>query len=424
MTSHQGQSPPPIPLTPLREAAIAVLQRLVESGHVAYFAGGCVRDRLLGIEPADYDIATSAKPEKVQQLFPKMQTVGEAFGVMLVRKNTHTIQVATFRTDGEYTDHRHPSAVTFTDARHDALRRDFTINGLFEDPLKDEIIDFVNGQDDLKSRLVRAIGDPYARLAEDHLRMLRAVRFASRFGFAIEEETATAITASSGNLEGISRERIGQEIKRMLVDPNRHVAAWELQYLGLDAVILNEPKSLNAPRILGRLPDDSAYSTTLAAWLLDRHAGGLENTAEYVDRWAQSLMLSNDEHRGFRETLSIYAVLVSSWSSLGVARQKRLAASPLFFEALSLLKAIDLQAFVDCRRHVQFLAQTGLAPAPLITGNDLIAHGMVPGPVFKTVLEAVYDAQLEGAITTFDDALLLARGLAAQDTGPERNPPA
>src|SRR5436190_9503965 len=215
----------------VRQAAVHIVRTLVEAGHVAYFAGGCVRDRLMGHEPADFDVATDARPEEVKKVFPKLLHVGESFGVMLVRISGHEIHVATFRTDGVYSDSRHPDSVTFSDARHDAERRDFTINGLFENPLTGEIIDYVGGQKDLAAKVIRAIGDPHARLREDRLRMLRAVRFAARFGFAIEQETADAIRECASELVGVSRERIGQEVKRMLCDPNRAVAAWEMQYL-------------------------------------------------------------------------------------------------------------------------------------------------------------------------------------------------
>ena len=177
-TEEQDHSQPN--LDDLRAAAVTVVRDLVEAGHVAYFAGGCVRDRLLGLQPADYDVATSARPEQVKSAFRRVREVGVAFGVMLVRVRSHEIQVATFRTDGVYSDGRHPDTVTFSDAQHDASRRDFTINGLFEDPLQDRIIDFVGGRADLDARMLRAIGDAEARLREDRLRMLRAVRFANR----------------------------------------------------------------------------------------------------------------------------------------------------------------------------------------------------------------------------------------------------
>ncbi len=405
-------------LRDLREAAVEVVRQLTQAGHAAYFAGGCVRDRLLNIAPADYDIATSARPEQVRAIFRRANEVGLAFGVMLVRVRQHEVQVATFRTDGVYSDSRHPDSVTFSDAEHDARRRDFTINGLFENPLNDRIIDYVGGQADLEARLLRAIGDPFARLREDRLRMLRAVRFASRFGFAIDPETADAIRAEAGELKGVSRERIGHEVRRMLSDPNRAVAAWEMQYLGLDEPTLQEPNRLTAPTRVGRLPDHAPYATALSGWLLDRHeveGGDLLATA---NRWADALVLSNDERGAMHATLAVYATLQSAaWMRLGVASQKRLAVSPHFDSGIILLQATDRQAYVDVRTHVLRLAESGLAPDALITGGDLIDLGLSPGPLFSRVLTGVYDAQLEGTISTRDEAIRLAKAIAAAENG-------
>lgn len=401
---------------------MGVVRKLVEAGHVAYFAGGCVRDRLLGIAPADYDVATSARPDDVRAVFRRVREVGQAFGVMLVRKHHHEIQVATFRTDGVYSDGRHPDSVTFTDAQHDASRRDFTINGLFEDPLSERTIDFVGGRADLEARVLRAIGDADARLREDRLRMLRAVRFASKFGLAIEPETADAIRRGAGELRGVSRERIGQELRRMLSDPNRAVAAWELQYLALDVPVLNEPSRLTAPTRLGRLPDETAYPVALAAWLLDRHQSGASEVSppsgdvlETAERWSVSLMLSNEENDAFRAALEVFRTLCTKWNHLGVALQKRLASSAGFEGGLTLLQATDRQAFVDVRRRVLHLAESGLAPTALIDGNDLIGLGLRPGPAFSRVLNGVYDAQLEGSLDSRDLALQLARAIAAAE---------
>ncbi|HEX3359026.1 MAG TPA: CCA tRNA nucleotidyltransferase, partial [Tepidisphaeraceae bacterium] len=192
-----------------RSDALAILQRLRSAGHVAYFAGGCVRDLLLGRTPKDWDVATDAQPGVVRGLFPNSQAVGAAFGVILVRYRRNSVEVATFRADAEYVDGRHPTGVLFTNAQEDARRRDFTINGLFLDPLRegtteDQVLDYVGGRDDLSLKLIRAIGDPDARFNEDHLRMLRAIRFAARFGFEIESQTAAAIRDHATQLIRIS----------------------------------------------------------------------------------------------------------------------------------------------------------------------------------------------------------------------------
>ncbi len=339
---------------------------------------------------------------------------------MLVKHRGHPIQIATFRTEGVYSDGRHPDTVSFSDAEHDARRRDFTINGLFEDPLDgNRIIDYVGGRADLEAGVIRAIGDPEARLREDALRMLRAVRFAARFEFAIEGGTGEAIRAAAGDLRGVSRERIGQELKWMLSHPNRAVAAWELQYLGLDGAVLEEPCLTAAPRRLGRLAADAPYATALAAWLLDR-TDEAPDPIEQARRWTRSLLLSNADRDALCRTLEIHRTLTGSWPQLGVAGRKRLVARPEFEQALAVLKAGDNQAFVDVRRQVEVLARTQIAPPPLISGEDLIGLGLTPGPLFKRVLDSVYDAQLEGSLGDKAEALRLARAIAE---APRAGPP-
>ncbi|MEE9130944.1 MAG: CCA tRNA nucleotidyltransferase [Phycisphaerales bacterium] len=395
-----------------RAAAVEIVRTLAGAGFEAYFAGGCVRDKLMGIEPDDYDVATDAKPDDVRGLFSRTQHVGESFGVVLVSLKGRRIEVATFRTDGIYSDGRHPDKLEFSDAKHDAQRRDFTINGLFENPLTDEVIDYVDGQADLEAKVIRAIGDPWARLHEDRLRMLRAVRFAARFAFTIDEQTAEAIRAAAGDLRGVSRERIAQEVKRMLADPNRGAAAQQLQDLGLDVAILGEPNLTVAPTRLGRLPDSAAYATALVAWMLDRHAGQDSGLDDCAQRWAGQLMLSNAQKQAMTAVLDTHEVLRGAWPELGVARQKRLASTPAFEQALAILQTIDPQNFIEIRRRVLTLTETQLQPAPLIDGNDLVARGLTPGPAFKRVLDAVYDAQLEGSVRDKEAALTLAEAVA------------
>lgn len=392
-----------------REGAIDVLKKLRNAGFETYFAGGCVRDRLLSAAPVEYDIATAARPADIHTLFPKARNVGEAFGVMLVRNNELMYDVATFRKDGPYSDARHPDSIEFCDAEQDAQRRDFTINGLFEDPINDTTIDFVGGKNDLENRLVRAIGDPSERFAEDHLRMLRAVRFSSRFEFSIETETAEAIRKGSHKLAGISKERIGEEIKKMFLHSNRGVAAWELQYLGLDLIMLNEASCMNAPTRIGRLPAISSYATTLAAWILDRN--GFESDAlQHADRWRKQLLLSNQTFNELQNIIRLHRALFS-WDTLGIAKQKRTASTDEFIHALSIVQAEDRPLFIYIKRSVTVLSQTELAPKRLVDGNQLLDAGIPPSAHLGTVLEAVYDAQLEGVISNEDDALTLANAI-------------
>ncbi|MCH8823187.1 MAG: CCA tRNA nucleotidyltransferase [Planctomycetes bacterium] len=409
---QSSENPDPKSTADLREAATNVARTLIDAGYTAYFAGGCVRDKLMGNEPLDYDIATNARPEQVCELFERTQLVGEAFGVVLVSTLGYQFEVATFRTDGVYSDGRHPQSVTYSDAEHDAQRRDFTINGLFEEPLTGKVIDYVNGQEDLSAKLLKAIGDPQARFLEDRLRMLRAVRFAARFGFTIDEQTAEAIRDAAGDISGVSRERIGQELKRMLSHPNRGVAVWELQYLGLDATVLGEENITVAPTRVGRLPDDAPYPTALAAWLLDRDE--CSQTSHHVTsrNWGAKLMLSNSDQQDFTRCLSTYQMLITDWPKAGVAAQKRHASTDVFTQALMILQTVEPETFVDIRQRVDFLAQSGLSPDPLISGDDLMALGMTPGPDFKTVLESVYDSQLEGNISDKKTALALAESIA------------
>jgi poly(A) polymerase len=393
-----------------RKGALEVLSLLRDAGFETYFAGGCVRDRLLCAVPTEYDIVTAAKPEEIRNLFPQAKNVGEAFGVMLVRKNNFMYDVATFRSDGEYIDHRHPTNVTFTDAKHDAQRRDFTINGLFEDPIEETIIDFVGGKDDLDARIVRAIGDPNQRLADDHLRMLRAVRFAAHFSFSIEAETADSIREHAPHLSGVSKERIGGEIRRMLLHQNRGVAAWELQYLGLDVPILGEDSILTAPTRVGRLPATSDFPTALAAWMIDRHTSEAD-LQTIATTWREKLLLSNREYAALQEILTLHATL-ATWETLGVANKKRLASADRFPSTLAILQAEDRPMFVFVKQAIAKLLKTGLAPEPILTGDDLIAIGIPSTPALGTILYALYDAQLEGGIASKEAAIALARVIA------------
>jgi len=389
-----------------RKGAVEVLTKLREAGFDAYFAGGCVRDRLLSNPPTEYDIATSAKPDDIKTVFPKAISVGESFGVMLVRKNEHMYDIATFRSDGPYSDHRHPDKIQFSDDKHDAMRRDFTINGMFEDPIQETIIDYVGGQKDIEQHLIRAIGNPMERIGEDHLRMLRAVRFAARFSFSIEAETGDAIRKLAPELVGISRERIGEEVRKMMIDSNRGVAAWEMQYLGLDRVLFAEQSCMNAPTRLGRLPASTSFATALAAWIIDRH-GSEANVQEIASLWRSQLMLSNRVYEDLCKTLSLHQQLFM-WDTLGTAKQKRIASTDQCVGALAIMQGEDRVGFVHIKRGIAHLEQTGLAPEHLITGHDLLEAGVEPNSTLGDVLEAVYDAQLEGSVTSKEQALEFA----------------
>jgi hypothetical protein len=414
-----------------RDFATRVVRRLRDAGHVAYFAGGCVRDELLGHSPKDYDIATSATPDEVRPLFKRVNEVGVSFGVMLVREEGPdgapgppgaVVEVATFREESGYSDNRRPDEVRFSDAKADAKRRDYTVNALFLDPLDTgeraggSVIDFVGGLDDLAHKRIRAVGDPDARLAEDHLRALRAARLAARLGFTIEPKTAEAIARHSTELAGVSRERIGDELRRMLTHPTRAVAVDLLERLRLDGPAL-ETSNDHRPR--PSVADNAPFACALAAWKIDRaHTGptGLDpSTLEHAlgeapNRLRGALCLSNDERGDFVAILRLVAAIADGWAERTVAARKRLAAQARFADALAIAAARDSSLAARTLSDVAALAATpsGLAPRPLITGDDLAAQGRTPGPGFKAALEAAYDAQLEGRATSRAEALAFA----------------
>ncbi len=413
-----------------RAAAVRVVQRLQEAGFVAYLAGGCVRDTLLGRAPKDYDVATDAEPPRVQALFRGARLVGEAVGVLLVpvreARQRFMIEVATFRTEWGYSDGRRPDGVRFSDARHDAQRRDFTINGLFEDPLAepdtDPIIDYVHGREDLRRGVIRAIGDPEQRFGEDYLRMLRAVRFAARCRFDLDAATRDAILRRAGHLGQISAERIGQETRAMLTpgDDARPAAAIRLiQGLRLDDAVLGEDHADPPIPTVEALPGAVAYPTVLAAWLLDRRR------ADQGDDWCRQLdpdraaaplrdrlCLSNEQLAGLVGSLELLR-RATTWSTLPTAGRKRLMAHPVWPEVLRLVDAhldrVDGDLRVRILTDVKALAASDVAPAPFLRGDDLIALGLRPGPALGRLLEAVYDAQLEAEVTSRDQALAWIR---------------
>jgi poly(A) polymerase len=419
--------------------ALAVLLRLRRAGHVAYFAGGCVRDLLMGREAKDYDVATDAPPGRVRELFSSTQAVGAAFGVILVKHGKSTVEVATFRSEGAYSDGRRPDAVAFTDARTDAGRRDFTINGLFLDPEKRDagvetphgaVIDYVGGVADLRAGVLRAIGDARRRFAEDHLRLLRAVRFAARFGLAIDDGTAAAIREHAPKLKGISPERIADELRVMLTAASR-ARAWDMLWdFGLAAVVhrtLPPAADREGPQVFARLSAGGgvSFGLALAAGVVEwRLRGGAELgailTRVEVQRAGQAmreaLKVSNEELDEMVGVLDPIGGLLGG-GALGVAKVKRFLARPTAAGTRALLAALgraglhgERVAWLEARFGE--MAGADVAPPPLVTGDDLTAAGMTPGPAFKRILETVYDAQLEGRVSSRDEGLELATGLA------------
>ena len=404
---------------PNRAFAAHVAVKLSRAGHVALFAGGCVRDRLLGKTPKDYDIATDAPPARVREIFGKRRTlaVGESFGVIVVlpdrRRFPHAqqVEVATFREETGYADGRRPDSVRFSTPEADAQRRDFTVNGLFEDPATGEVVDYVGGRADLENRLLRAIGDPAERMEEDKLRLLRAVRFAATLGFALDPATANAVKAQADGLPSVSGERIGQEMRRVLSDGNRVRGLDLLAELGLLArvapAVAARPDLDRTRRALAALGHGPVpFPLALTGFYLEAGDPG-----EAADRWR----LSNAEAKRAGELLAHRRAL-DGFGALPLHRKKRLLAEPFAEDLIALARAVrtaDGDPIADPDAAAAFLRDTppaDLAPSPLLTGADLIAAGMKPGPDFKAMLDAAYDAQLDGAVTTTAGALDAVRG--------------
>lgn len=434
---HRGGKPPC-----LRADALAVVKRLREAGHIAYFAGGCVRDVLLGLQPKDWDVATDAEPTRVRELFRNTQAVGAVFGVILVREGKSVVEVATFRSDQEYVDGRRPAGVRFTTAEEDAQRRDFTINGLFLDPYDgDRVIDYVGGVEDLKAKRLRAIGDARRRFAEDHLRLLRAVRFAARFGLAIESQTAEAVLRDAPLLKRISPERIGEELRLMLT-PTTRQTAWELMWrFGLVNVIwrflpVREGIKFDPKRsiLLAMGTGDTVkVGLALAAATLCVQWQGMQSgedirlllTRASVQHMAkamrQSLKISNEESDQMQGTLEGAGWLLDDEKPT-MAKMKRFLARTTASMSRRLMAGlcgagILVERIEWAERQLAELEKTDFAPLPLITGDDLTAAGLQPGPRFKHLLNRLYDAQLEGLVKDRAEAMRMAIELANTGLG-------
>lgn len=407
-----------------REFALEVVRKLRDAGYQALWAGGCVRDQLLGRHPKDYDVATSARPEQVREVFGHRKTlaIGASFGVITVigPKHVGQLDVATFRRDAAYSDGRHPDSVTFSDAEEDAKRRDFTINGLFFDPLAEQVIDYVGGQADLRAGVIRAIGCARDRIAEDKLRMLRAVRFAATFGFAMEATTADAIRAQASELVIVSAERIATELRRMLTLERRSLALELLRSTELLEVILPEIRSVDQTEweqtlaIVNRLPSPT-FPQAFAALLRSLSSFPAERL-QLAEAIGRRLKLSSEESghmlRLLREEPLLRTASRLTWPQLQRLIVADDAESVLQF-ATAVAQVLDGQAeeLAACRRMLELPAKL-LNPALLISGNDLKRLGLTPGPHFREILDQIRDAQLNSVINTTDEALDLARNLA------------
>jgi poly(A) polymerase len=440
------------PAPSMEQTALEVVRRLRAAGHVACYAGGSVRDLLRGQIPKDIDIATDARPEAVQKIFPRTYAVGAHFGVIVVLENGFQFEVATFRSDGAYLDGRRPSEVHFATAEEDAARRDFTINGMFFDPGAGKVIDFVGGRADLEARLVRAIGDPAQRFAEDRLRILRAVRFATVLEFEIEPATWDAVLAQAPSISEISAERIREELVRIFISPLR-VRGWDLlDASGLMRVILPELEAMKGcaqpPQfhpegdvfthtriMLDLLPEEVSLPLVLSVLFHDigkpptssvdedgriRFNGHDRVGAEMTEEIMQRLRFSRAEIDATVEAVRQHMVF-KDVANMRVAKLKRFMARPTFTDELELHR-VDCASSHGMLDNYEFLltkneefANEPIIPPPLVRGDDLIALGLKPGPRFGEILEAVETRQLEETLTSREEALEWVKNFLTAD---------
>jgi putative nucleotidyltransferase with HDIG domain len=425
-----------------RAAATSLALKLKQAGHTAFFAGGCVRDKLLGLEPKDYDIATSAVPSEVLRLFPGSNVVGAHFGVVIVKHDGHHIEIATFRTDGSYGDGRRPDSVTFSTPDEDAHRRDFTINGLFENPETGEITDHIGGINDLDARILRAIGTPAHRFQEDALRLIRAVRFSTTLGFPIEPVTLAAIRDNAHLLARVSPERIRDEFSKIITSPNRRRGLELLVDTGLISHFLPEVLPLigceqppewhpegdvyvHTRIMLEMLAPDAPLDLCLATLLHDiakpptrtidpdgrirfngHDALGAEMTIEILTR----LRYPNAVIRDAAHMVSRHMQFMNV-RQMRKAKLKRFMSEPTFPLEMELhrVDCASSNGFTDnydfLNEKAEEFSHEPLIPAPLVTGKDLIARGLKPGPRFKEILDEIQTEQLENRLTTREEAL-------------------
>ena len=442
-------------MTESRQRAAAVAAKLRAAGFKAYFAGGCVRDALLGLEPKDYDVATEARPEQVVALFPRSQAVGAHFGVVVVRTGPDHVEVATFRTDGSYKDGRRPEEVTYSTPEEDAQRRDFTVNGIFQDPATDEVIDFVGGQADLAAKVLRAIGNPAERFREDHLRLMRAVRFAATLGWEIEPATWAAVKAEAPALAKISIERTRDEFIKIMLHPNRVRGLDLLDKSGLLTCIIPEmealkgceqppqfhpegdvwvhtrlmlsllPEKVSIPLVLSVLLHDIAKPATLT---IDetgriRFNGHDDLGARMTGDILRRMKFSNEIIDATVEAVLQHMKFMHV-KEMRTSRLKRWMAHPTFDDQMALHRVdclgchgmLDNYEFLQARQ--QEFANEPVIPPPLLTGHDLMAAGYARGPEIGRLLTLVQDQQLEGTLTTKEAALAWLRAEAPPAADP------
>ncbi|MDI9569314.1 MAG: CCA tRNA nucleotidyltransferase [Pseudomonadota bacterium] len=441
-----------------QDGAGRVVRALRAAGHEAFFVGGCVRDLLRGEIPEDYDIVTSARPEQVMALFPRTYPVGAAFGVVLVREGEHAFEVAAYRQEGGYEDGRHPSRVSFAGAREDVRRRDFTVNGLLMDPETGAIADYVGGRADLERGLIRTIGAPEERFAEDHLRMLRAVRFAANLGFRVEEAALAAIARQADRILRVSAERIREELNRILTGPGPRRGMELLDSSGLMSRLLPELVALRGVEQPPRFhPEGDVWEHTLRmlallplenlpreeaerlAWAILFHDVGKPATRKedetgihfygHVPKGMEITAAALKRLRFSREDGEVILALVANHMRFMHVRQMRVHTLKKFLRlphfhlhlALHRLDCLGSHGLLDneafCRQRLGEMTGEELHPPRLLTGDDLLALGFAPGPVFREILAMIEDAQLRGEIATPAEARALVRGKFSPTAG-------
>lgn len=433
-----------------KEFSLYVLKKIREAGHEAYLAGGCVRDMILGTEAKDYDIATNALPHQLQAIFDRTFLVGEAFNVLLVvsseEQNPHTIEVATFRKDIGIKDGRHPERVEVASAKEDVERRDFTINGMLYDPIEDKVLDWVGGQQDIKDKVIRSIGDPHHRIEEDHLRMLRAIRFASRLNYSIEPSLADAIQQKVELINNISAERIFDELTKMLLEGNAHSAFESLADSGLLGQVLPEAlKMKGVPQPPEYHPEGDVWVHTMLllkqltphhskelAWGCLLHDIGKPPTFSHEPpdriRFNRHAQVGRDMSEKIlkrlkapRRMIEIVCELVNDHlkfadvKNMKASTLKRFLRNPNFPLHLEqhridcLASHENLELYYFCKQELEKLGEEQLSPPPLINGDDLIKLGLKPGPLFKEILRRIETEQLEGSVSNKDEAIQLVK---------------
>jgi poly(A) polymerase len=423
----------------LLKGALAILKTLHDQGHKAYFAGGAVRDLLLEKSISEIDLATSASPQEIEQLFPKTIPVGKQFGVMVVVQDTNNFEVTTFRKEGDYVDGRHPTQVSFTDAQHDVERRDFTVNALFFDPFTEEVFDYVKGREDLEHKLIRTVGPPKSRFQEDKLRLLRALRLACQLDFEIEQETYQQVKEHASQLTQVSWERIRDEVFKILTGPDPSRGLQLMFDSGILEVILPEVAAMDGVQqppqfhpegdvfvhtcLMFTLSQERSETLSLAILLHDvgkpptfvvkeriRFDGHADLGAKMAEEICRRLRISNQQIEEVVDLVKDHLRFIHV-QEMRESTLKRFLRKTNFHDHLelhrldSLASHGNLSSYHFCQEKLEEMTQEAMRPEPLISGHDLIGLGLKPGPIFSEIMSAAEDFQLEGKLSSKEETL-------------------